>query len=96
MGHKRQIFLAPPLNLECLVNRVRLYRQSNRLVQNPVDNVERSPLQVEPVLIRKIVNAASQDVVFGHDFCNIESVMDTLQTMSRRTVLAVSFRNRFV
>ena len=56
------------------------------MVEDQVDNVERLPLQGQAVLVGKIVNAAAKDVVLRNDLLDIECFLETLQTMSWRTV----------
>jgi hypothetical protein len=63
---------------------VGLHRHADRAVQDTVQDVERLPLQTQPVGIGDIVDAAAKDVVFRHDFFDVESILDTLEPVGRR------------
>jgi hypothetical protein len=76
--HESEIFFAAPLHFERPLGRVGLDSQADRLIEHPVHNVEGLALQVEAVLLCEIVNTAAQDVVFGDNFFEIESFLETL------------------
>ena len=96
MRHKGEILFPAPLHLQRALSGIGLQGQADRMVEDPVDNVERLPLQVQTVVVGKIVDAAAQDVVLRNDLFNIKCVLETLQTMSRRAAFAERFWDRLV
>ena len=94
--HESEILFAAALHLERPLGGIGLQGQSDRMVQYPIDDVERLALQVQTVLIGEIVNAAAQNVVLRDDLVDIERVFDALQTVRRRTHLEERFRDGLV
>ena len=75
MSHECQIFLAALLDFERSLGRVGLYGQADRVVKNPIDDMKRFALQAQAVAVSQVVNAAAEDVVLGHDFLDIEAIL---------------------
>ena len=88
---KGKIFLAPPLHLQRALCGIGLQCHADRMVENPVDNVERLPLQVQTVAVGEIVDTAAQDVVLRNDFFDIKRVLETLKSVSGRADFQVRF-----
>src|SRR4051794_23020513 len=82
MRYESEIFFSAPLHLEGSLRRIGLDRHSNRLVEDPVHDVERLALQADAVLLGEIVNTAAQNVVLRHDLFQIKSFLKPLQSMS--------------
>ena len=78
MGHKGEILFPPPLHVQRMLSGIGLQGQADGMVENAVDNVERLPLQFQPVVIGKIVDAAAKDVVLRNDLFNIKGILETL------------------
>ena len=66
------------------------------MVEHPVDDVERLALQLDAVVIGKVVDAAAQYVVFRNDLLNVKTVIQALQAMHLGTVFNQRFRNGLV
>ena len=56
----------------------------------------RLALQVQPVVVGKIVDAATQNVILRNDLFNVKGVLESLETMSVRTAFAERFWDRLV
>ena len=94
MRNEGQILFTALLYFQRLLSCVSLQSQTDRLVEDPIHDVERLALQVQAVVYGKIVNAAAQDVVLGNNLLNIERFLETLQTMRWRAAFHERFRNR--
>ena len=94
--HEHQVLVSALLNRKCLLGRERLYGQTDRRIQDAVQDVERPPLQIQLVPVCQVVYAAAQDVVFGDDFLDVECIFDPLQAMCRRTTVEKSMRDCLV
>jgi hypothetical protein len=91
-----KVFLPAPLHLERALSRVGLQGQPDGVVQNAVDDVERLALEDQSVFVGEIVDARAEDVVLRDHLLDIEGLLETLETMSRRAALAQRLRNRLV
>jgi hypothetical protein len=66
------------------------------MVENPVDPVERLPLEGSTGVVGKIVDAGAENVVLRSHLFNIECLLETLETMSSRTAFAERLWNCLV
>ena len=96
MRHKGEIFFPASLHYQRLLRGKCLHGQPDCLIDYPVDNVERLPLQVQTVAVGEIVDTAAQDVVFRNDFRDIKAVFDSLRAMLSWASIAERLRDRFV
>src|SRR5689334_3566688 len=96
MCHKSKILSTLLPHLECSLCGIGLHSQGDSPVEDTVKNVEGLPLQPQTVVISEIMDAAAQDVVFRHNFCNIESVMDALYAVDGGTGFLECFGDRFI
>ena len=94
--HECQILFTAPLHFERLLSGKFLDGQSDRLVQDAVQDMERLALQGEAMVFGEIVDAAAKDVVLCHDFDDVEAILLPLDVVDRRTVFQKRFRNRLV
>ena len=78
MCHKSEILFPASLHFEGSLRRIGLHGDANRLVEDPVHNVEGFSLQAQAMLLGEIMKAAAQDVVLGHDLFEIERLLETL------------------
>ena len=53
-----------------------------RSLQEPVDDVERLPLQTQTMPVRQIVETSAEDVVLRDDFFDVDAVFEPLQTVA--------------
>ena len=93
MSDEGEIFFPAALHFQGSLGGVGLDGEPDRLVEDPIYNVERLSLQTYAVLVREIVNAAAENVVLGDDFLQIESFLEPLQTMRGRTASFQGLRN---
>ena len=89
MRDKGEIFFAAPLHFQGLLGGVGLDGEADRLIEDPIHNVERVSLQTNAVLVGEIVNATPENIVLGDDFFDIESFLEPLQAVCGR---AASFQ----
>ena len=94
--HERQILFTAPLHFESLLGGKCLDGQSDRLVKDAVQDMERLALQAEAIVFGEIVDAAAKDVVLCDDFDDVEAVLVSLQPVDRRTAFQKRFRDRLV
>ena len=94
--HECQILFTTPLHFERLLSGKCLDGQSDRLVQDAVQDMERLALQAEAMVFGEIVDAAAKDVVLCDDFDDVEAIVVPLQAVDRRTAFQKRFRNRLV
>ena len=78
MGHKGEILFPPPLHVQRALGRIGLQGQADGMIENAVDNVKWLPLQVQPVVVGKIVDAAAKDVILSNDLFDFKVVLQTL------------------
>jgi hypothetical protein len=78
VGHEGEILFPPLLHLQRTLGGIGLQREADGLVEHPVDDVERLPLQVQPGAVGDVVDTAAQDVVLRHDLFDVEGVLDAL------------------
>ena len=96
MCHESEILFAAALHLQRALGGIGLQGQTDRVVEDPIDDVEWLALKNQTVLIGEIVNATAQNVVFRDDLVDIERVFEALQAVCRRTHLEQRFRNGLV
>jgi hypothetical protein len=75
---KSEILFPASLHLERSLCRIGLDGQANRLVEDPIHNVEGFSLEAQAILLGEIVKATAQDVVLGNDLFEIERLLETL------------------
>ena len=93
MRDKGEVLFPASLHFQRLLRGIRLQGQANRLVEDPVHNVERLPLQAYTIRFGEIVNTAAEDVVLGDHLFNIKSLLQTLESVGRRAAFDKRFRN---
>ena len=86
--HEGEILFPAPLHFQRALGGIGLHGQADRLVEDPVEDVERPALQAQAVLLGEVVDAAAQDVVLRDDLFDIECVLEALQSMRRRAAFA--------
>lgn len=84
MGYERQVFFPTQPNLDCLRSGKRLHGRTNRSVEDTIENMKGTALHAQALALGQVVNTASQDVVFGDNFLDIEGVFHPLQTVGGR------------
>ena len=89
MRDKGEILFPASLHFEGSLCRIGLDGQANRLVEDPVHDVEGFSLEAQAILLGQIVKAAAQDIVLRHHLFEIERLLQALQSMGRR---AASFQ----
>jgi len=85
MGYERQVFLPTQPNLDRLRGCKRLNGRTNRSIEDTVENIKGTALHAQAVALGQVVDATSQDVVFGDNFLYIEGVLDALQPVGGRS-----------
>jgi hypothetical protein len=90
---KGEILFPAPLHFQRSFRGIGLHGHSNRLVEDPVHDVEGLSLQAQAILLREIVKAAAQDVVLGNDLFEIKRLLEALQSMGWRAGSFQRFRN---
>ena len=93
--HKCQILFTAPLHFERLLSGKCLDGQSDRLVEDAVQDVESLALQAEAMTFGEIVDAAAKDVVLCDDFDDVEAVLVPLKTVDRRTAFQTALPGSF-
>ena len=88
MRHESEIIFPATLNFQGALSGICLQRQADRKVEDPVHNAKRLPLQIQIVAFGKIMNATPQNIVFGNNLFDVECVVQTLQSVSRKPVPA--------
>src|SRR5262249_5508147 len=94
--HKCQILLTAPLYFELLLSGECLDGQSDRLVQDAIQNMERLALQAEAMVFGEVVYAVATDVVFCYDLYDVKAVLNPLPAVDRRAAFQKRFRDRLV
>src|SRR4029453_10541970 len=91
-----EILIAPTLQFECLLRREGLHGETDRFVEHAVQDVECLTLDGDPLALRQVVYAATQDGVFGDHPDHVETGLVSLHPVGRRTALEEGLRNRLV
>jgi hypothetical protein len=86
--HKGKILGTAPLHFQGALRGIGLQGQTDRMVEYPVDNVERLSLQRQPVFVSQIVDTPAQDAVLRYDLFDIKSIFKALETMNGRAFFA--------
>ena len=94
--HKGEILLPAPLHLQRALGGIGLQGQPDGMVENPVDSVERLPLEGHTVVVGQIVDTGAENVVLRNHLFNIKCLLETLKTMSSRTAFAKRLWNCLV
>ena len=66
---------------------VRLHGETDRLIDNAVDDAQIVAVNDDAVFFGQVVNAAAEHVVFGNDFFNVKAIVKALPTVGRRAAL---------
>ena len=96
MGHKGEILFAAPLHLLRTLRGIGLHGQADGMVEDPVDNVERRPLQVHRMLVGQRVYTAAQQIIFRNHLFDIKSIHETLSAMDWGGSFSECFRDGLV
>jgi CelD/BcsL family acetyltransferase involved in cellulose biosynthesis len=88
-----EILFPASLHFQRAFRGVGLHSHPNRLVENPVHNVEGFSLEAQAILVGEIVKAAAKDVVLGNDLFEIKRLLKPLQPMGRRAASFQRFGN---
>ena len=78
MHDESEVLLTPPLHLQGSLRRERFYGQSDRSVQDTVQDKKGLPLETQSVRFGQVVDTAAQNVVLRHDFLEVESLLQAL------------------
>src|SRR5262249_49287429 len=76
--HECQILFTAPFHFERLLSGKCLDGQSDRLVQEAIQNMERLARQAEAMVFGEIVYAAAKDVVFCYDLYDVKAILKPL------------------
>jgi hypothetical protein len=90
---KGEILFSASLHFQRSSRGIGLHGHADRLVEDPIHNMEGLSLEAQAILLGEIVKAAAQDIVLGHDFFEIKCLLKTLQSMGRRAASFQRFRN---
>ena len=96
MRHEGEILFAALLDLKRFLRRISLNGKADRMAKNTIDDVKRHPLQIQTMTVRQIVNTLAEDIIFRHDFLDVEAVLKALGTMDERAAFEQRFGNCLV
>ncbi len=96
MGHEGEILLTTLLHLPCTLRGIGFQGRTDCMVENPIKNVKRFPLERQSIVVSKIVDTAAKNIVFRDHLFDIKLVLQALEPMRRRTALAERLGDRLV
>ena len=94
--HEGEVLFPALLYLQRALGGISLQGEADRLVEDPIEDVEGPPLEAQAVLLGEVVDAAAQDVVLRDDLFDVECVLEALQSMRRRAGFAERLRDRLI
>ena len=96
VGHEGQVFFASLLDFQCPLRRIGLHRQPDGGVEHAIEDVKRLAADVDAVFCREVVDRAAEDIVFGDDLGQVETVFEPLDAVGGRRAFEHHVRDRLV
>ena len=87
VGDERHVLVAVFFDFQRKLRGVGLHSQADGFVDDSIDDAQVVAVDHDAMLFGNVVDATSQDVVFGDDFFDVEAIVEALATVGGRAAL---------